>query len=126
MTAPIRRACAEDAGLLRAITREADAKWAPELGREPAPTRDDFSARVAHGKAWLPARDAPCVLEEKLDALAPDNLAVRPAAQGRSLGRQLIDLAQMQAQCRGHRVLRLHTSAKMAANIALYERLGFR
>jgi ribosomal protein S18 acetylase RimI-like enzyme len=129
MTSPaenIRRARAEDGELLRAITREAYAKWVPVLGREPAPMRDDFSARAANGQAWLLGEDALCVLEEKPDALVLDNLAVRPAAQGRGLGRQLVAFAEKEARSRGHRVLRLYTNARMEPNIALYERLGFR
>ncbi len=103
----IRRAGVEDAGLLRAITREAYAKWVPEIGAEPMPMRDDFSARAANGQAWLLGEDALCVLEEKPDALVLDNLAVRPAAQGRGLGRRLVAFAEAEARSRGHRVLRL-------------------
>lgn len=121
----IRRARAEDADLLRDITREAYARWVPEIGAEPAPMRDDFAARAANGQAWLLGEDALCVLEEKPDGLLLDNVAVRPAAQGRGLGQQLIAFAEKEARSRGHRALRLYTNAKMAANIALYERLGF-
>lgn len=88
--------------------------------------RDDFEARAASGQAWILGEDALCVLEEQPDALLLDNVAVRPAAQGRGLGRQLIAFAEHEARSRGRRALRLYTNVKMAANIALYERLGFR
>jgi ribosomal protein S18 acetylase RimI-like enzyme len=54
-----------------------------------------------------------------------ENVAVRPAAQGQGLGRQLILFAEKEARSRGHAVLRLYTNARMEANIALYESLGF-
>ena len=122
----VRRARAEDAALLRDITREAYAKWVAPIGREPAPMRDDFEARAANGQAWLLGEQALCVLEEKPDGMLLDNVAVRPAAQGKGFGRRLIAFAEKEAKSRGHRVLRLYTNAKMDTNIALYESLGFR
>ena len=121
----IRRARARDAALLRAITREAYAKWVVAIGREPAPMADDFEARAASGEAWLLGEDALCILEEAPGALLLDNIAVRPAAQGRGLGRQLIAFAEREARSRGHLALRLYTNARMDTNLALYARLGF-
>jgi ribosomal protein S18 acetylase RimI-like enzyme len=121
----VRRARAEDAATLRAITREAYAKWVAPMGREPAPMEDDFEARAANGHAWLLGEDALCILEEKPDGLVLENVAVRPSAQGQGLGRQLILFAEKEARSRGHAVLRLYTDARMEANIALYESLGF-
>jgi hypothetical protein len=60
----VRRARAEDAATLRAITREAYAKWVAPMGREPAPMEDDFEARAANGQAWLLGEDALCILEK--------------------------------------------------------------
>lgn len=125
-TEGIRRAVAEDAEAIAAIAREAYAPWVPVIGREPAPMGDDYAARIAAGQAWRLEADAFCVLEEKPDALWLDNVAVRPTAQGRGLGRRLVAFAEAEARSRGHRALRLYTHERMAANIALYERLGFR
>lgn len=122
----VRRARAEDASLLRDITRAAYTKWVAPLGREPAPMADDFEARAANGQAWLLGDEALCVLEEKPDGMILENVAVRPSAQGQGFGRQLILFAEKEARSRGHEVLRLYTNAKMAANIGLYESLGFR
>ena len=121
----VRRARAEDAALLRDITREAYAKWVAPIGREPAPMGDDFDARCASGQAWLLGEDALCILEEKPDGMVLENVAVRPSAQGRGLGLQLIAFAEKEARSRGHVVLRLYTNAKMEPNIALYVSLGF-
>lgn len=121
----VRRARAEDAALLREITREAYAKWVAPIGREPAPMGDDFEARAANGQAWLLGNDALCILEEKPDGMVLENVAVRPSEQGQGHGRQLIAFAEKEARSRGHEVLRLYTNAKMEANIALYESLGF-
>lgn len=121
----VRRARPEDAALLREITREAYARWVAPLGREPAPMGDDFEARAASGQGWLLGDDALCILEETPGGMVLENVAVRPSAQGRGLGRQLIAFAEKEARSRGHQTLRLYTNAKMEPNIALYERLGF-
>lgn len=121
----VRRARAEDAERLRAITREAYGKWVAAMGVEPAPMGDDFEARCANGQAWLLGDDALCILEEKPDGMLLENVAVRPSAQGGGLGRQLIAFAEKEARSRGHGVLRLYTNERMGPNIALYESLGF-
>lgn len=122
----IRRARAEDEALLRGIAEAAYAPYVERMGRRPAPMDDDHAARIAQGQAWLLGDDAFCVLEEKPDAAWLDNVAVRPAAQGRGLGKQLIAFAEKEARSRGHGILRLYTHEKMTENRAMYAALGFR
>jgi hypothetical protein len=57
--------------------------------------------------------------------LLVENVAVAPAAQGRGLGTQLMDVAERVARDLGLNELRLYTNARFAENIALYEKLGY-
>ena len=52
-------------------------------------------------------------------------LAVRPSAQGRGVGRTLLDACVDRARAEGRRALMLHTTPWMTAAHRLYERAGF-
>lgn len=54
-----------------------------------------------------------------------DNVALRPEAQGRGYGRQLIAFAERVARDSQLECMRLYTHEMMTENIALYARLGF-
>lgn len=53
-------------------------------------------------------------------------LAVAPVAQGRGLGRQLIEACLAYAQQRGAQRVVLVSSSRLKAALRLYQRLGFR
>ena len=54
-----------------------------------------------------------------------DNIAVHPAAQGRGLGRRMIELAESAARRWGYSEIDLYTHVLMVENLALYLRLGY-
>jgi ribosomal protein S18 acetylase RimI-like enzyme len=126
----IRRAVAGDAGAVRALTREAYAKWVPLIGREPKPmTADHLHAVQAHLVDLLLVGDALAALIEMIphgDHLLIENLAVAPAFQGRGLGRHLMAHAERTAADRGYAVIRLYTNKRFAENLRFYAALGFR
>lgn len=125
----IRPARAEEAAALHALVQAAYARWVPVVGGRPLPMDDDYAARIAAGEAWVAeiggALAGLVVLEEADGFLLLDNVAVVAAHEGTGLGRALIAFAEAEAARRGFAELRLYTNAKMARNIALYERLGF-
>lgn len=130
MSLRIRPARPEEAGALRALARRAYAPWIPAVGREPGPMGEDYAARIAAGEAFvLDSAEGRilglAVLEEAPDALLLDNVAIEPAEQGKGHGRHLVRFAEEEARRRGHARLRLYTHAAMAANVRLYEGLGF-
>ncbi|MFC3001142.1 GNAT family N-acetyltransferase [Falsiroseomonas tokyonensis] len=105
------------------------APWLPVTGARPLPMDDDYAARCEAGQAFVLLRDEALagliVLLDFPDHLWIDNIAVEPALKGQGLGRMLMDFAEAEARRRGLPELRLLTNALMAANIAMYRRLGF-
>jgi ribosomal protein S18 acetylase RimI-like enzyme len=126
----LRRAVASDAPAIRALTREAYAKWVPLIGREPKPMTADYVEAVRNHRIDL------LYLEGKLAALIEtiaeadhlliENVAVSPAFQGRGLGRKLMAHAEQLAASSGYGEVRLYTNKLFAANVDLYRKLGYR
>lgn len=126
----LRTAVLADAAAIRALTRAAYAKWVPVIGREPKPMGADYEAAVrAHRFDLLYVGDELAALIETIDEadqLLIENVAVSPGHQGRGLGRRLLALAEGLASARGHARIRLYTNQRFEANIALYQRVGYR
>jgi ribosomal protein S18 acetylase RimI-like enzyme len=126
----LRRAAAEDAAAVRALTRAAYAKWVPLLGREPKPMQADYERAVREHRIDLAllADELAGLIEtiEQPDHLLIENVAVAPAFQGKGIGRRLMAHAEQLAAELGRTELRLYTNARFAENVALYRRLGYR
>lgn len=127
---PTRRAGPADASAVRDLTRAAYAQWVAPMGCEPRPMTADYDRAVLeHRVDLVEAGDTLLALVET--ALRPDdllivNLAVAPDHRGKGLGRGLLRHAERLAREAGRRTVRLYTNEKMAGNVALYERHGFR
>ncbi len=126
----MRQAVAADAAAIRALTREAYAKWVRVIGREPKPMTADYVAAVRNHRFDLLHLDGRLVaLIETIaavDHLLIENVAVSPACQGRGLGRRLVAHAERLAASHGHAEIRLYTNKMFVENIRLYRRLGYR
>jgi ribosomal protein S18 acetylase RimI-like enzyme len=126
----LRQAVAEDAAAVRALTREAYAKWVTVTGREPLPMRVDYvEALTKHRFDLLCEGETMAALIETArepDHLLVVNVAVAPSFQKRGLGRRLLAHAEELARLLGLGEIRLYTNSLMVENIALYKRLGYR
>jgi len=126
----LRRAAAEDAAAVRALTRAAYAKWVPLIGREPKPMQADYAHAVVAHRVDLALLDGVLagLIEtiDRPDHLLVENVAVAPAFQGRGLGRRLMAHADHLARELGRAEIRLYTNARFTENVALYRRLGYR
>jgi len=114
---------------IAACVNAAYAKYVPRIGREPAPMLADYAALIAEGAVFVVADGAAVrgvlVLRPAADHLLVENVAVRPADQGRGLGRRLMGFAEAEARRRGLPELRLYTHELMTGNLAFYPRLGY-
>ena len=126
----LRRARAEDAEAIRALTREAYAKWVPLTGREPLPMRIDYAQAVrTHRFDLLYVGDRLAALIETVptgDYLLIENVAVHPAFQRRGFGKRLLKLAEEIAADSDLAGVRLYTNKLFEENIRLYQALGYR
>lgn len=120
----------EDAMAVRDLVRAAYAKWVPLLGREPMPMKADYERAVREHRIdlLLVGGEMRGLIETMLreDHLWIENVAVLPEAQGAGLGRLLLAHAERLAADAGLTELRLLTSSAFAANVALYEKIGYR
>jgi rhodanese-related sulfurtransferase/ribosomal protein S18 acetylase RimI-like enzyme len=127
--AELRTATAQDTIAIRELVRTAYAKWIPLIGREPLPMLADYERAVReHQIDLLCIGDSIVGLIETVlrpDHLWIENVAVRPDCQRRGLGRCLLSKAERSAIAAGHSEIRLSTNAAFAANIMVYERLGY-
>jgi ribosomal protein S18 acetylase RimI-like enzyme len=130
VTLELRQATPADAAAIRALTRQAYAKWVPLVGREPKPMTADYEKAVAKHRfdlLYLDGRLAALIETiREADHLLVENVAVSPAFQGRGLGRKLMAHAEALARASGVAEIRLYTNQRFAENIELYRRLGYR
>lgn len=130
----LRRALPADAGAVRALVRQAYAKWVPVIGREPKPMTANYDTAVRLNRIDLACDGAESgaalagLIEtiDRSDHLLIENVAVAPSFQGRGLGPTLMAHAERLAAAQGYREVRLYTNKAFAENVALYLRLGYR
>lgn len=122
-------ATSRDAGAIRALTREAYAKWVPVLGREPLPMTADYADAVKKHRIDLLYLDGKLValieMIPQADHLLIENVAVSPAFQGRGLGRKLLAHAEQVAAQSRFSVIKLYTNKLFTENLRLYQMLGY-
>ncbi|MER9952654.1 GNAT family N-acetyltransferase [Mesorhizobium sp. M0047] len=125
----LRPAVPADAAAIRDIVRAAYAKWVPVIGREPLPMRTDYDKAVAEHSFDLAVEGGRIVgMIETIpadDHLWIENVCVAPDAQGRGIGRLLLERAEQQAIEAGRVELRLLTNGAFEANVSLYRRHGY-
>ncbi|MEV4168610.1 GNAT family N-acetyltransferase [Nonomuraea sp. NPDC049709] len=108
------------------LVRDAYTPWIEIIGMRPLPMEADYAALVAAGRVHVTdGLEGLVVLVPEDGVLLVENVAVRPELHGKGIGRALMAYAEDEARRLGLRALRLYTNVKMAANIALYESLGY-
>jgi GNAT superfamily N-acetyltransferase len=127
--ATIRLARPDEADAVRAVARDAYARWTPRLGRESSPMHWDYAEVIAEGRAWILEVERRIVgfidLRDDPEVLGIANIAVVSAEQGKGYGKRLLAFAEEEAKRRGYGEVRLYVNALMTENIAVYEHVGF-
>jgi ribosomal protein S18 acetylase RimI-like enzyme len=128
-TIELRQGVPEDAPAIRALTREAYAKWVKLIGREPWPMTADYEQALRKHRFDLLYADGKLVafIEtiREADHLLIENVAVSPSFQGRGFGRKLVAHAEQLAAASGFGQIRLYTNKRFEENVRLYRSLGF-
>ncbi|MET2827095.1 GNAT family N-acetyltransferase [Mesorhizobium shangrilense] len=118
-----------DAAAIRDIVRAAYAKWVPVIGREPLPMRADYDKALREHQFDLAVEGDRIIgmIETMLagDHLWIENVCVIPQAQGRGIGRHLLEQAERKAIEAGRHEIRLLTNGAFEANVSLYKRYGY-
>ncbi len=126
----LRRARPSDLDQIEAIVEAAYFPYIPRMGQKPGPMLDDYAALIAAERVHVAELDgavaAVLVLLPQADAMLLDNISVSPQAQGKGLGRALMDFAEAKARAAGLSRIRLYTNLLMTENLVLYPRLGYR
>lgn len=127
--AELRPAEPHEAAAIAGIVRAAYARWVPAIGREPLPMRVDYDKALQEHRfdVVVDGENIVGVIEtmQRDDHIWIENVAVTPEAQGRGIGRLLLDHAERIAMAAGCFEARLLTNAAFEANVALYRRLGY-
>ena len=125
----VRPAEPSDVDALRSIAAAAYQPYVARIGRAPAPLTADYAQAVRAGQTWVAVEDGQvagfAVLVAGPGYLLLENVAVRPAAQGRGIGSRLLGLADEQARRLGLSEVRLYTNEVMTENLAYYPRRGY-
>jgi ribosomal protein S18 acetylase RimI-like enzyme len=97
------------------------------MDKPPAPMSRDYGPSVEAGTTWVTGAPLTAVLTlyPRDDHMYVENIAVDPSAQGRGLGRALMEFAEQEAARRRLNRMALVTHQAMTENQAIYARLGY-
>jgi ribosomal protein S18 acetylase RimI-like enzyme len=126
----LRRARPDDAEAVRAVVHAAYGAYGDLLGRTPYPMQVDQAASIRDHEVWVLEDGERVVgvidLIPRDDHLWVDNVAIHPDGQGRGHGRRLLAHAETRARTHGLPAMGLLTNERYVANIAMYQRYGYR
>jgi ribosomal protein S18 acetylase RimI-like enzyme len=123
----LRHATAADLPAIKALIDAAYARYLTRMDKPPGPMLRDYGPSIEDGTTWVTGSPIAAVLTlyPRDDHLLVENIAVHPDAQGRGLGRSLMDFAEHEAARRGLTRMALYTHEVMTENQAIYARLGY-
>lgn len=126
-TPGLRHATPDDLPAIRALIGAAYSRYLSRMDKPPAPMLRDYGPSVEAGTTWVTGSPLTAVLTlyPRDDHMYVENIAVDPGAQGRGLGRALMEFAEQEAARRRLSRMALVTHEVMTENQAIYARLGY-
>lgn len=123
----LRRATAADLPAITALIEAAYARYLSEMEKPPPPMLRDYGPSVEAGTTWVTGFPITAVLTvyPRDGRMFIDNIAIHPDAQGRGIGRALMEFAEREAARLGFTRMALVTHEAMTENQAIYARLGY-
>lgn len=92
--------------------------------------QQNYGDRVEQGEVFVLEEDGQVhgsiVIEDQITESLIYSVVVAPSQQGRGLGQALLEFAEDLARSMDHTQLRLCTGDKMARNLIIYQKFGFR
>ena len=122
----IRLATPGDLARVREIVSKAYEKYLERMDRPPSAPWD-YSRQILDEQLWVigsPVLGVICLVEMG-DGLEIENIAVHPSAQGKGIGRNLMEFAERRGRELNKGRLTLRTDEVMVENQAIYTHLGF-
>lgn len=125
----IRRAVGNDAAEIAACVADAYRHYIHRIGQPPGPTLEDYGQVITEREVFVTELDQQIigvlVLTQTEEGFLLDNIAVDPTHQGKSIGQQLLALAEARAKESGYDFIYLYTNAAMTENLNMYKRIGY-
>lgn len=126
----IRPAALDDAVDVHACVMNAYRHYQSRIGRPPGPMTQDYAQVIRDRAVFIALLEGEVagvlVLAQTDEGFLLDNIAVDPRAQGRGVGRVLLELAEAQARSAGYGSIYLYTNVVMSESLELYGRIGYR
>lgn len=126
----IRLGVSSDEGAVRQCALEAYQRYVADIGKPPAPMQADFRVQLEGGSIRVAVDNAGIVVGYvsfaiKNDTAYLDSVAVINHAQGRGIGRLLIETCEGIARSECANRIELYTNTVMSENLSLYPYLGY-
>lgn len=125
----VKLATPTDAETVHEIIRDAFDVYLSRLECPPAPLLANYGKLIDEEKVWI-ATDLGEILGllvayRRRDNFHVETVAVSPIAQGRKIGRMLMDFAESRARDESLAAVELYTNTVMTENLSFYEALGY-
>lgn len=125
----VRLAGPHDVPGITACVCEAYLPYVERIGRQPGPMVDDYMDVLRHCRVYVAVQGRSVagvvVLVKTIEGLCLDSVAVRPALQGRGIGRCLIEHAELEAMRQGFDSLYGSAHEGLGEGISACRHLGY-
>ncbi len=125
----LRNAMNEDAAAVTECVHNAFRHYIERIGRKPGPMLMDYAQEIREHQVFVVEDKGQIfgvlVLCIKDEGFLLDVIAVEPHAQGKGIGKLLLEMAESEARRQGFASIYLYTHEKMTENQLLYKKIGY-